>query len=155
MPVHFGCKDLKILNKSSCTGTQFLHAVGAAEAGRYIEWLKGQGISEGLEDSHPEEVIVCCTGDGATSEGEWWEALNTATNLKLPVVFVVEDNGVNFLEVKAVRFDSPLLVRTVVNPVTVSRYLFPPDGYFAKIPFENNDKTQKEKNPENGNKHGK
>ena len=93
MPVHFGCKDLKILNKSSCTGTQFLHAVGAAEAGRYLEWLKGQGITEGLEDSHPEEVVVCCTGDGATSEGEWWEALNTATNLKLPVVFVVEDNG--------------------------------------------------------------
>jgi 2-oxoisovalerate dehydrogenase E1 component len=93
MPVHFGSKALKILNKSSCTGTQFLHAVGAAEAGRYLEWLKGKGITENLEDSHPEEVVVCCTGDGATSQGEWWEALNSATNLKLPVIFVVEDNG--------------------------------------------------------------
>ena len=94
MPVHFGCKDLKSSTNPHVRALNLLlHAVGAAEAGRYIEWLKGQGISEGLEDSHPEEVIVCCTGDGATSEGEWWEALNTATNLKLPVVFVVEDNG--------------------------------------------------------------
>jgi 2-oxoisovalerate dehydrogenase E1 component len=92
MPVHFGCRSLKIINRGSCTGTQFLHAVGAAEAGRYLEHLRGEGV-EGLPESHPEEVVVCTTGDGATSEGEWWEALNTATNLKLPVVFLVEDNG--------------------------------------------------------------
>ena len=92
MPVHFGHKALKILNHSSCTGTQFLMAVGAAEGGRHLERIKAEGHQID-EDSHPQEVVVCCTGDGATSEGEWWEALNTATNLKLPVVFVVEDNG--------------------------------------------------------------
>jgi 2-oxoisovalerate dehydrogenase E1 component len=92
MPVHFGCRNLKIINRGSCTGTQYLHAVGAAEAGRYLEQLRGEGVTN-LPESHPEEVVVCTTGDGATSEGEWWEAMNTATNLKLPVIFLVEDNG--------------------------------------------------------------
>lgn len=88
MPSHWGHKDLNIVSTSSPTGTQFLQAVGAAET-----WLRASQ-DERLADYSPgDEVILCTTGDGTTSQGEFWEALNTASNLKLPVVFLVEDNG--------------------------------------------------------------
>jgi 2-oxoisovalerate dehydrogenase E1 component len=92
MPSHWGHRELNIVSQSSPTGTQFLQAVGAAEAIVKYKDLEGQ---------HPElrgrargdEVVLVTTGDGATSEGEFWEAMNTASNLKLPVLFLVEDNG--------------------------------------------------------------
>ena len=87
MPSHWGHKDYHIVSASSPTGTQFLQAVGSAEATLRARLL---GITEGF---HDDEVVIVSTGDGTTSEGEFWESLNTAANLKLPVVYLVEDNG--------------------------------------------------------------
>jgi 2-oxoisovalerate dehydrogenase E1 component len=91
MPSHWGSVKLNVPSQSSCTGTQALHAVGAAEAGYRA------GLVEELRDKvtgfKGDEVVYMSIGDGTSSEGEVWEALNTACNLKLPVIFVVEDNG--------------------------------------------------------------
>ncbi|HEY5489688.1 MAG TPA: dehydrogenase E1 component subunit alpha/beta [Gemmatimonadaceae bacterium] len=87
MPSHWGHKQLNIASASSPTGTQFLQAVGAAEASMRAKLL---GVTDGF---HGDEVVFVSTGDGTTSQGEFWESLNTASNLKLPVVYLVEDNG--------------------------------------------------------------
>ncbi|HEY0777222.1 MAG TPA: thiamine pyrophosphate-dependent enzyme, partial [Gemmatirosa sp.] len=87
MPSHWGHKALNIPTSSSPTGTQFLQGVGAAEASLRAQLL---GITDGF---HGDEVVFVSTGDGTTSQGEFWESMNTASNLKLPVVYLVEDNG--------------------------------------------------------------
>ena len=87
MPSHWGHKKLNIVSSSSPTGTQFLQAVGSAEATLRAKLL---GITDGFEK---DEVVLCTTGDGTTSEGEFWESLNNSCNLKLPIVYLVEDNG--------------------------------------------------------------
>jgi 2-oxoisovalerate dehydrogenase E1 component len=87
MPSHWGSKKLNIVSSSSPTGTQFLQSVGCAEATLRAKLID---IAEGF---HEDEVVYVSTGDGTTSEGEFWESLNTACNLQLPVVYVVEDNG--------------------------------------------------------------
>ena len=87
MPSHWGRKELNIVSVSSPTGTQFLQAVGSAEA---VKRARALGVKEGFEK---DEVVLVTTGDGTTSEGEFWESLNSATNLKLPIVYLVEDNG--------------------------------------------------------------
>ncbi len=91
MPAHYGDVRYNIASTSSPTGTQFLQSVGAAEAG--LRALHLDELKERVTGFAEDELVVCTTGDGTTSEGEFWEALNTACNLKLPVLFVVEDNG--------------------------------------------------------------
>jgi 2-oxoisovalerate dehydrogenase E1 component len=91
MPSHWGHRELRIVSTSSPTGTQYLQAVGTAEGAWRASLLEElRGAIEAFED---DEVVLCTTGEGQTSEGEFWEAMNTASNLKLPVVFLVEDNG--------------------------------------------------------------
>jgi 2-oxoisovalerate dehydrogenase E1 component len=100
MPSHWGSKKLNIVSQSSATATQVLHAVGCAEAGRYFS--RHPEAAEKHQDDyrawkdvsfHGDEVVYTSLGEGSTSQGEFWEALNTASNQKLPVLFVVEDNG--------------------------------------------------------------
>jgi len=99
MPSHWGSKKLNIVTQSSPTGTQFLQAVGCAEAGRYFSRHpeaaeKVSGDYRQLKDVifHGDEVVYVSGGDGTTSEGEFWESLNTASNLKLPLLYLIEDN---------------------------------------------------------------
>jgi len=92
MPSHWGHRQLNVVTKSSPTGTQFLHAVGCADGGRLLERRAALGDPP-LVPFHPDEVVYCSTGEGATSEGEFWESLNTASNRKLPLLYLVEDNG--------------------------------------------------------------
>jgi len=100
MPTHWGSRSLHIVSTSSSTTTQLLHAVGCAEAGRYFshhpeaaEKVEGDYRAFHEVEFHGDEVVFTSLGDGSTSQGEFWEALNTASNQKLPVIFCVEDNG--------------------------------------------------------------
>ena len=91
MPCHFGSRPLNIVTQSSPTGSQCLPAVGCAEAGRYITAHRGELKADCT--SHDDEVTYVSMGEGATSEGEFWESLNTACTLRLPLLYVIADNG--------------------------------------------------------------
>ncbi|HXW60975.1 MAG TPA: dehydrogenase E1 component subunit alpha/beta [Candidatus Acidoferrales bacterium] len=99
MPSHWGSKKLNIVPSASATGMQWLHAVGAAEASLYydrfpkaLEQARQAPLGDGLTH-YPDEVAYVSGGDGSTSEGEFFEAINAACLRKVPVLFLVQDNG--------------------------------------------------------------
>jgi 2-oxoisovalerate dehydrogenase E1 component len=99
MPSHWGHPKYNIVSRSSPTGTQFLHAVGVAEAGIYYDthpkaYDQARRAPLGdLVNHFKDEIVYVSSGDGATSEGEFFESLNTACTKKLPVFYLIEDNG--------------------------------------------------------------
>jgi 2-oxoisovalerate dehydrogenase E1 component len=100
MPSHWASEKLNIVSTGSSTATQVLHAVGVAEAGLYYAKhpeaaARAEGDYRAFHNVrfHADEVAVTTIGEGSTSQGEFWEALNTASNKKLPVIFCIEDNG--------------------------------------------------------------
>jgi len=121
MPCHFCDPRLNITSMSSPTGTQFLQAVGCAEGGRRAAGLPEMRKRVGqVED---DEVVFVSAGEGATSEGEFWEALNTACTLKLPVIFLIEDNGY--------AISVPVEVQTAGGSISALASSFP-DLFIAK-----------------------
>ena len=100
MPSHWAFQALNVVTQSSPTGSQILQAVGCAEAGRYFSQhpsaaAKAEGDYRQFKnvEFHGDEVSYVSLGEGTTSEGEFWEALNTAANRRLPVIFCIQDNG--------------------------------------------------------------
>jgi 2-oxoisovalerate dehydrogenase E1 component len=91
MPSHWGHRRLHIPSQSSATGTQCLHAVGCAEAGRIYDRVAE--IPDRDQRYARDEITYVSIGDGATSEGEFWEAITSACTRLAPVLFLVEDNG--------------------------------------------------------------
>src|ERR1019366_4695569 len=100
MPSHWASRQLNIFTGSSPTGSQILQAIGCAEAGRYFHHhpeaaAKVAGDYRQFKDvqHQADEVTLVTTGEGTTSQGEFWESLITASMEKLPVLYLVEDNG--------------------------------------------------------------
>ena len=91
MPSHWGNRALHIVAGSSATATQVLHAIGGAEAG--VIYGRVDGIPNRLAHCQGDEIVYVSLGEGATSEGEFWESLNTACTRRLPVLYLIEDNG--------------------------------------------------------------
>ena len=113
MPSHWGSVALNIVSGSSATGMKILHAVGAAEAG--VIYDRVSAIPDRASLYHGDEVVYVSLGDGTTSEGEFWEALNAACLKQLPVLFLVEDNGYAIsvpVEVQTAGGDISRLVRS-------------------------------------------
>lgn len=78
LPCHYGAPNIKLPSQSSNTGTQFLQAVGTALA----------SVRNNIDS-----ITYVSSGEGTTSQGEFHEAINWASREKLPVFFVIENNG--------------------------------------------------------------
>ena len=115
MPAHWGNKKLNIVNKSSCTGTQFLQACGLAEAGLWYKKLKVEHKIETSGLYHDDEIIYVSTGDGTMAQGEFWEGLTTACVNSLPVLFMVEDNGFAISTPTDVQYPGGSISKTLAN----------------------------------------
>jgi 2-oxoisovalerate dehydrogenase E1 component len=131
MPSHWSSPALHIVSQSSATTTQCLHAVGCAEAGRYFarhpeaaHRHEGDYRAWRSVEFQGDEVVYVSVGEGSTSQGEFWESLNTASNEKLPVIFVVEDNGY--------AISVPVEVNTAGGNISRLVHNFP-NFYFAEI----------------------
>ena len=131
MPSHWSSTRLNIVSTSSAVTTQCLHAIGCAEAGRYFS--RHPEASARRDDDysayknvkfHGDEVVFVSLGEGSTSEGEFWEAMNSASNLKLPVLFLVEDNGY--------AISSPVEVNTPGGNISTLVAKFP-NFFFAEV----------------------
>ena len=78
MSEHFSSRELRVVSPTACTGTEFLIAVGMAQA----------IVADGRD-----EIVYVSGGEGSTSEGEFFEALNKAQHDRLPVLFLIQNNG--------------------------------------------------------------
>ncbi|MGD0547848.1 MAG: thiamine pyrophosphate-dependent dehydrogenase E1 component subunit alpha, partial [Terracidiphilus sp.] len=131
MPTHWSSRELNIVSTSSATASQLLHAVGCAEAGRYYSRHPEAEEKSGADyrafhevKFHGDEVVLTLLGEGSTSQGEFWEAMNTAANRKLPVIFCVEDNGYAISTPVEVSMPGGNISRLVANF---------PNFYFAEV----------------------
>jgi 2-oxoisovalerate dehydrogenase E1 component len=116
MPAHWGNKKLNIVNKSSCTGTQFLQACGLAEAGLWYKKLRDEHKVDVKDmDFKDDEIVYVSTGDGTLAQGEFWEGLTTAVVNKLPVLFMVEDNGFAISTPTYVQYPEGSISKTLDN----------------------------------------
>jgi 2-oxoisovalerate dehydrogenase E1 component len=131
MPSHWGSQRLNIVSQSSSVATQMLHAVGCAEAGVYLARHPNAAERQGEDYRafhhpafHRDEVVYASIGEGSTSQGEFWEALSTASLQKLPMLFVVEDNGY--------AISTPVEVNTPGGNISKLVANFP-DFFFAEV----------------------
>lgn len=116
MPAHWGNKPLNIVNKSSCTGTQFLQACGLAEAGIWFKKLRDEHkVDVSGMDFHDDEIVYVSTGDGTIAQGEFWEGMTTACVNNLPVLFMVEDNGFAISTPTSVQYPEGSISKTLAN----------------------------------------
>ena len=125
MPSHWGSRRLNVVSQSSPVGTQWLQAIGCAEAGRYYCNFPQAATTSGPSARwEKDEVVYVSGGDGSTSEGEFWEALNLACLRRLPVLFLIEDNGY--------AISVPVEVQTAGGSISRLVHSFP-DLHVAKV----------------------
>ncbi len=133
MPCHFASRQFNIVTQSSPTGSQAIPAVGCAEGGRYISRHADEDLPGCT--AQPDEVVYLSMGEGATSEGEFWESLNTACSLRLPVLYIIADNGYA-ISVPAAQ-QSPRPISDLVKGFPISVHRIDGRDYFdvrAKAP---------------------